>query len=285
MLESLRRRSSNPTNLLDIIGEVRTRWRMKLALRGAVAVAAIGFGLFLLAAYGMEWARFSGASIIASRVAMLVVLGASAYWFLFVPLRRRVTDEQVAMYLAEYEPSRQATLLSAVESSRSGHVPESTALVRRVVEQAIDACQRMEASHRVEQRPLRRYGAALGAVGLIALLALAIGPAFLRNAMSAMLLLSSDVEAASPYRIEVKPGNLTVPKGADQTISAKLLGFDSEDVTMRVQRTPGGPFESLPLVRNENGTYDGMIFDVNANVTYQVIGDRVQSPQYKLTVV
>ena len=74
MLDSLRRRSSSPTNLLDIIGEVRTRWRMKLALRGALAVAGIGFGLFLLAAYGMEWARFSGASIIAARVAMLVVL-------------------------------------------------------------------------------------------------------------------------------------------------------------------------------------------------------------------
>jgi len=88
MLDSLRRRSSNPTNLLDIVAEVRSRWRMKLALRGAVAVAGIGFGLFLLAAYGMEWARFSGASIIAARVAMLVVLAASAYWFLFVPLRR-----------------------------------------------------------------------------------------------------------------------------------------------------------------------------------------------------
>ena len=285
MLDSLRRRSSSPTNLLDIIGEVRTRWRMKLALRGALAVAGIGFGLFLLAAYGMEWARFSGASIIAARVAMLVVLAASAYWFLWVPLRRRVTDEQVAMYLEENEPSLQATLLSAVETSQNGHIPESTALVRRVVEQAIEACVRMDASRRVEQQPLRRYAAALGGIALVAVLALVLGPAFLRNAMSAMLLLSSDVEAASPYRIEVKPGNITVPKGADQTVSAKLLGFDSEDVTMRVQRTPGGPFESLPLVRNENGSYDGMIFDVNAVVTYQVIGDRVQSPQYKLTVV
>jgi len=285
MLDSLRRRSSSPTNLLDIIGEVRTRWRTKLALRGALAVAGIGFGLFLLAAYGMEWARFSGASIIAARVAMLVVIAASAYWFLWIPLRRRVTDEQVAMYLEENEPSLQATLLSAVETSQNGHIPESAALVRRVIEQAIDACVRMDASRRVEQQPLRRYAAALGGVALVALLALVLGPAFLRNAMSAMFLLSSDVEAASPYRIEVKPGNITVPKGADQTVSAKLLGFDSEDVTLRVQRTPGGPFESLPLVRNENGTFDGMIFDVNALATYQVIGDRVQSPLYKLTVV
>ena len=50
-------------------------------------------------------------------------------------------------------------------------------------------------------------------------------------------------------------------------------------MTLRVQRTPGGPFESLPLVRNENGTFDGMIFDVNALVTYQFVeADGVQSP-------
>ena len=285
MFDNLRRRSSSQTSLLDIISEVRTRWRMKLALKGALSVAAIAFGLFLLAAYGMEWARFSGASIIAARVVMLVVLAVSAYWFLFRPLRRRVTDEQVALYLEEHEPSLQATLLSAVETSRSGHVPESTALVRRVVEQAIEACMRVDASRRVEQQPLRRYAVSLAAVALIALLAMWLGPAFLRNAMSAMLMVSSNVQAASPYRIEVTPGSITVPKGSDQTITAKLYGFDSEDVELKVQRTPGGPFESLPLVRNENGTYEGMIFDVMALVSYQVAGDGVQSQVHKLTVV
>jgi hypothetical protein len=142
MFDNLRRRSSNPTNLLDIIGEVRTRWRTKLALRGALAVAGIGFALFLLAAYGMEWARFSGASIIAARVVMLVVLAASAYWFLFVPLRRRVTDEQVAMYLEEYEPSLQATLLSAVETSQNGHIPESAAMRSRSAASRSSRCSR-----------------------------------------------------------------------------------------------------------------------------------------------
>ena len=71
-------------------------------------------------------------------------------------------------------------------------MPESAALVRRVVEQAIEACVRIDASRRVEQQPLRRYAAAL-ARRPVALLALVLGPAFLRNAMSAMLLVSSDV--------------------------------------------------------------------------------------------
>ena len=174
---------------------------MKLALRGAV----VGRGhrrsaCSSLAAYGMEWARFSGASIIAARVAT----GSSCsrprlYWFLSVPLRRRVTDEQVALYLEEHEPSLQATLLSAVEASQSGHMPESAALVRRVVEQAIEACvargrrrgasssSRCAATRR--RWPLWRWSRCWRVV---------LGPAFLRNALSAMLLVSSNVEAASP---------------------------------------------------------------------------------------
>ena len=161
------------------------------------------------------------------------VLAASAYGSSSFP-GGVVSPRQVALYLEEHEPSLQATLLSAVETSQSGHVPESAALVRRVVEQAIEACTRIDASKRVEEQPLRRYAVSLAAVALVALLALWLGPAFLRNAMSAMLLLSSNVQAASPYRTRSRRANATVPKGSDQTVTAKLYGFDSEDVVLKV---------------------------------------------------
>src|SRR5919107_635062 len=99
MLDLLRRRSTPPASLLDIIGDVRRRWRLKLAIRGAARVAAIAFVLLLIAAFGMEWARFNSVSIVASRVLLVVALLASIVWFVVRPLRRRVTDEQVALYL------------------------------------------------------------------------------------------------------------------------------------------------------------------------------------------
>ena len=133
MLEYLRRRSAPSSNLLDIIAEVRTRWRFKLLMRGAVWVAGIGLLLLLTTASGLEWASFRPAAIVAGRVALAIALIASVAWFLVRPMRRRVTDEQVALYLEEHEPSLQATLVSAVEASRAGN-PESAALVRRVVE-------------------------------------------------------------------------------------------------------------------------------------------------------
>jgi hypothetical protein len=85
-----------------------------------------------------------------------------------------VTDEQVALYLEEHEPSLQATLLSAVEASRVGK-PESAALVRRVIEQAIEKCAAVDGAATGRQAaaaPLRdgagddwRHRAALPRVG------------------------------------------------------------------------------------------------------------------------
>jgi hypothetical protein len=283
MLEYLRR-ASVPTDLIGIIAEVRRRWRLKLALRGVVRILAVLLVFFLAAAALMQWDRFSPVSIVLARVALAVTVLTAVYWFLIRPLRQRVTDEQVALYLEEHEPSLQATLLSAVESSRSGNASESAALVKRVIEQALEVCSRLNTAHRVEMRPLQRNAVALSGVALFALLAVAVGPAFLRHALSAMLRVAS-VQAASPYRIEVTPGNATVPKGADQTITAALFGFASEDVVMMVRRTPTGEFEPVPLLRNDDGKYEGAVFDVNAPTWYQVVADGVQSPVHTLQVV
>ena len=77
MLDYLRRRSTPPADLLDIIAEVRSRWRAKLVLRGMVRLAVVAIALFLLAAYGMEWAKFTPASIILSRVLIALALAAA----------------------------------------------------------------------------------------------------------------------------------------------------------------------------------------------------------------
>ena len=277
-------RHSSPGTLLDIIQQARSRWRMKLALRGVLRVVAIALLLLLVAAYGLDWARFTATSILVARVGLFVALLAAVAWFLVLPLRRKVSDEQVALYLEEHEPSLQATLLSAVEASQNGS-PQSAALVQRVVEQAIERCADIDAARRVERMPLRRNGMALAGVALVAIAVVTLGPAFIRNAVSALLLVQRDVEAAVPYRIEVKPGNATVPKGADQTIVATLKGFGSEDVVVMGKRAPTSAFEPIPLTRNEDGTYEGILFDVSAPLEYYVLAEGVQSERYTLRVV
>ncbi len=284
MLEYLRR-ASVPTDLLGIIAEVRRRWRLKLALRGVVRVLAILLAFFLVAALLMQWDRFSPVSIVLARVALAVTLLTSVYWFLFRPLRQRVTDEQVALYLEEHEPSLQATLLSAVESSRTGNSSESEALVKRVVEQALEVCANLNAAHRVEMRPLQRNAIALGAVAAVrAARRLPLG----RRSFDTRCPRCSASRACRP-RLRTasrsRPETRRCRRARIRQSRPSLVGFASEDVVLMVRRTPTGEFEPVPLVRNDDGKYEGAVFDVNAPTWYQVVADGVQSPIHTLQVV
>src|SRR5690349_15804977 len=181
MFDFLRHATTPPTDLLGIIGYVRARWRARLAVKGAVRAFVVNVAVFFALAYLMQWSRFTPASILFSRLVLAASIVGSIYFFLVKPLRRRVTDDQVALYLEEKEPSLQTMLISAVESSREGRHWESTALVEKLVQQAIDKCSEADAPRRAEHRPLRINGAVFGAVVTAAVLAILLGPAFFRH--------------------------------------------------------------------------------------------------------
>src|SRR3954462_15113076 len=84
--------SDRRTELVDVIHRVRNRWRLKLALRGAVIVVAGTLLALLLSASSLEALRFSPTAIIAFRLVALVVFGGLVFIGFVQPLRRRVSD-------------------------------------------------------------------------------------------------------------------------------------------------------------------------------------------------
>jgi len=286
MLDFLRSASTPPSDLLGIIRYVRARWRARLAVKGAVRAFAMNVAVFFALAYLMQWSRFTPASIMFARLVLAASIVGSVYFFLVRPLRRRVTDDQVALYLEEKEPSLQTMLISAVESSREGRHWESSALVERLVAQAIEKCCQADAPRRAEHGPLRANGAIFAGVVTAAILAVLLGPAFFRTALSAVLVVSRSVEAAAPYKIMVTPGDASVPKGADQTIAAKLSGFSAQNAVIMLRRDPTSQtYEKLPLVLNDKGVFEGIVFGVKTATEYFVDADGVRSPTYTLKVV
>ena len=99
--------------LMDVIRQVRKRWRMKLALRGVARFVGCMALVLIGSAYALESLRFSPNAILAFRVAVGLAVVASAAWFIVRPLMRRVSDEQVALYLEEHEPTLEATIITA----------------------------------------------------------------------------------------------------------------------------------------------------------------------------
>ncbi|HKC58394.1 MAG TPA: hypothetical protein VKC35_19810, partial [Vicinamibacterales bacterium] len=275
MLDFLRHASTPPADLLGIIRYVRARWRARLAVKGAVRAFVMNVAVFFALAYLMEWSRFTPASILFARLVLAASIVGSLYFFLVKPLRRRVTDDQVALYLEEKEPSLQTMLVSAVESSREGRHWESSALVEKLVAQAIEKCCEADAPRRAEHGPLRTNGAVFAGVVTAAILAVLLGPAFFRDALSAVLILSQSIEAAAPYKIAVTPGNISVPKGADQTITARLTGFNAQEAALMVKRPAAPTYEKLPLVRNDKGDFEGILFGVKGTTEYFVEAEGV----------
>jgi len=282
--------SDRRLELVEVIRRIRNRWRIRLAMRGAVVVIAGTVLALLLSASGLEAFRFSSTAIIAFRLGALVVFAGLVAWAFVRPLRRRVSDSQVAMYLEEGEPALQAAIMSAVETSAiagdDSPTGPSPRLVEKLVEQAIAECRAVDVGLGIEHRHVKRHAMTLAGVMAAAAMLLVFGPPFLRQGLSAMLVMYRSAEASSPYHIDVKPGNAKVPRGADQTITARLLGFTSKEAGLFVSAAPGAPFERVPLVPGKDPAgFEGILFHVEKSSQYYVESNGVKSPVFAMTVV
>src|SRR5207245_4183035 len=139
---------------------------------------------------------------------------------------------------------------------------------------------RLRDGRSVERTPVQRHAGALAAIAAIVALALAFGPAYLRHGMSALLTFQS-AAASTPYKIEVKPGNTKVPRGADQAVSARLIGFSSSDVTVMMRSTPNAAFDRVPLIpAKEPASFEGMLFHLEKPTEYYVESNGVRSEKF-----
>jgi hypothetical protein len=284
MINPFRRSTEkSDSELVEVIGQVRRRWRLKLALRGAVLVAGLTVLAIIAAAFGLESRRFTPESILAFRIILSLAVAGLIGYLLVRPLLRKVSDEQVALYLEEHEPTLQAEIVSAVEATRSESAAASP-LVRRLVESAVEKCRGIEGGRGVERAPLRRYTGAAAAIAIGALAIFLLGPGFLRHALSALLVVSRSVEAAVPYRIDITPGHVTLPRGADQMVTAELHGFGADEAVLMIRKKADAPYEPVSMVRGET-RYEGMLFDVPSTLDYYVEAGGVRSATYTLKVV
>jgi hypothetical protein len=266
--------------LVDVIRQVRRRWRMRTLLRGAIIVVVGALAAIALASYGLQTYKFSPQSVTGFRIAVFAAFALLLGVWLIRPLGRKVSDLQVALYVEEHEPSLQAAILSAVDigaASPEGATSEiPTVIVDKLVAQAVEKCKTIEGGRAIGRTGLRRAGVALGAIASVGALLLMVGPEFLRQGASALLVLSRSAEAASPYAINVLPGDVEVPKGSDQTVAARLAGFRSNDVGVWVKAEGEEKFARVPLVATgEADKYEGMLFDLKESVSYYVEADGV----------
>jgi hypothetical protein len=285
--------------ILPIIQEIRSRWRLRILLTGGAVVLAVGLATFVFFAWGLELLRFSPSAVILARLLCWGLLIGLTYHFLVRPFRRRVTDEQVALYLEEHEPSLQARVLGAVAAeqhaedvkrriaAQGGGISNdvSPSFLRRTVEQAVEQVREVEYGRRIEQRSLYRSMGVLGGLAVASLIMLLMAPPAVWSGLSALMMPLKDVVESSPYLVEVEPGDVTIPRGADQLVSAALSGFESDDVSLFVQSESGGPAQKLSMIPKENEAgFEMLLFNLQDQTTYFAEANGIRSRTYTILV-
>ncbi|MFQ5790372.1 MAG: hypothetical protein ACE5JI_07840, partial [Acidobacteriota bacterium] len=219
-------------DLVRIIRHVRRRWRLRMALKGAAAVAGVGLFALAVSAYGIDHFRYSPLSVALFRVFTYLALAGLTVRFLALPFFRRVKDDQVALYVEEHDRSLQESVLSAVELGPGADEEQRTdlspALLQRLIQSAIDRCVDLDYGEKIEHQNLRKASGMLAAVAAVGMMAAMFSPTFLRHGASLLFNPWGSARAANPYLIQVEPGDIAVARGADQIVIARLQGFDSD---------------------------------------------------------
>ena len=125
--------------LRRVIHGVRRRWRLTIALRGIALLVGAGLATFAVSAYAMDHFRYEPWAVNAFRLFAYATLLGLAVRLLVVPLWSRVSEDRVALYVEEHEPSLQAAVLSAVGVGGRERADRevSGALVERLIEDAV----------------------------------------------------------------------------------------------------------------------------------------------------
>ncbi|MEQ9398861.1 MAG: DUF4175 family protein [Longimicrobiales bacterium] len=274
--------AQNERRILDVVRRVRRRWRLRVVLHGLAWTGGLTLAVLLLSAMALERLRFAPEAVVWLRWLTWGTAGASALWFLVRPLARRPSDEQVALYLEEHEPSLDLAVVTALEAARRQDL--SPALTRGLVEKALERARDVRFGARVEQSRLYRVGGALTAVAVAALTMSLLAPEHLRLGASALLSPGVDATSVNPYSVAVEPGDATIARGTDQLVTAALGGFDAADASIFTRTGPDGTFQRLSMLPADDGSFEVLLLAVGERTEYFVESSGIRSPTYAIDV-
>jgi len=281
------RRGTETQRLERILSGVRTRWRLRRTVSGMVWVLLAALAAVVLTGFGLEATRFSPSAVLGFRlVAWSVVIGL-AVWRVLLPWFKQVNDEQVALYLEEHEPSLQAAILGAVEAERARRdgTPLSPGILDGLVRKAVEKARRIEDGKNVDQPALVKSSGVLAFVSVFALGLLLFGPASVQRGASSLLPTASAAEL-NPYSIAVEPGDVTVARGSDQFVRARLQGFGADDVSLFRRGRELDVLQQLTMIPTGNpGEFELLLLGLEDGLDYFIESDGVRSPTYTIEVV
>ena len=277
--------------LLRVIRRVRSRWRTRRLLLGFAMVGAATVLVVGVSSAAIDALRYAPWVVRSLQALTLVAFGAAVWRFAIRPLRSRVSDQQVALYVEEHDPTLREAVISGVELGREASGGEARSsgispdLTRLVVEEAIHRLETLNQGRLIETSALRRAAGVFATVGGVAVVASLLAPPALLKGAALLLSPWGDITGANPYRVLVDPGDAAVARDSDRWIEARLDGFTAERVDLRTRVEGGAQWESIPMLPDpEDGAFRHLLLGIPEATDYYVDADGVLSPTFRIEV-
>jgi hypothetical protein len=267
----------------QIIKQIRARIVRRRVLQGVAITLAVAAVSLISASILANKFSHKQALLMALRILPIVLTFATAWWFVFRALRRKISDAQIAR-LVEEKISFDDRVTTAVEFGEQTR-DASPAIVNRLVRDADERVSDADLNKVVDPRHAYAYGAAALAI-LIALIASLWWLAPVKGGVSALYAPDGDTVSANAMFINVTPPTSRVPRGSDQKLKAALNGFDTNVAQVFIRKLSDANWLATPMepAKNKN-EFQHVIFNIQDSVVYYVEANGIRSSEQTLEVV
>ena len=279
--------TADQRRLQTTIRRVHRRFKSIASIRGLAWWLGLSLLVVTAAVTVVDYWNYSQKVLLLARWSSLLVIGVSLAWLVVRPLARRIGDIRIARTIEERYPQLQDRLVTATEltspAGRDARPHPFLPLVLRDAARQIRTVKPEEIFNRRE--PLQSVLVGSGLVLLFVLLQL-LGPPHFRYATLKLYADGWWPRAAPLYRIEVSPGDTRIRKGSDQTVTARLEGFEAEQVHLFFRYARSGSWKSQPMTAEAGVNRYGFSFvDVAEPIGYYVQAGNIRSEAYELSVM
>ncbi|MGJ8695227.1 MAG: hypothetical protein ACSHYF_02845 [Verrucomicrobiaceae bacterium] len=266
---------------------LRRRIRRVQFARGMVRFGSVVLGgLLLIAALDFIFAPLVTAIRVLLFFLWLAVMGWGLWSYLLRPLRRIISDVQLARWLEIRHPEVQERISTSLELAGS-HEGISEELLAELSSEAATDLSGLDPEVEVTTRRVRKSVVPLAAmVGVIALL-LAVFPQEMGRLLARAVAPFSTMGNAGGLRFEIMPGDQELIEGEPLLISLSYEGDLKEPLELVTRTSSGRELSEQLSVVSQDGElsrFEYQLHEVSESFQYLVRSGKSESDQFEITV-
>jgi hypothetical protein len=268
-------------DLLRAMGKAGALWRRRARLEGA-CVAGSGIVLSAVVAVAvMDAVLFDPGVVQAVRIAAYVVAAALLLVFLLLRVPAARDPRRVARHLEQRDPALDALLVTAAERAAAS---DCGALESRLFERAAAACRDPRGATASDRHRLRRAGALLAGIAVVAGVGLWLAPPGWQHGAGLLLWPSRPAQQGMPYALIAMPGDTEVLEGSDLTLAGKAVGFSPAQVSLLYRVEGEAHWRRVAMQADGDQAFEGTITTLAAPLDYYLEAQGVRSGRHRVTV-